>query len=241
MVHPTDRWMAARPDFVVLAGGPRLVEAKTARFLDAEDGWGEQGTDAIPMHYLAQVVWQMAVCAPTLGVERCDLAAFGTYLDDWRVYRVIRREGVEQRIVSAVRDWYERHIIAETPPPIDGSPGCGATLRKLYPGREGQIREADPVDLALARDLARVRGELEALATQAAGIEHAIQERMGDAQRLLDPATQKPIATWQIQRGRRTLDTTSIRQAHPDIAEQHTRVSEPRRVFRFTPTNQENE
>jgi putative phage-type endonuclease len=59
--HPDRPWQIANPD---RHAGPDLFEAKTAR--DSE-GWGEEGTDQIPVHYRAQCLHYMDVT----GTRRC--------------------------------------------------------------------------------------------------------------------------------------------------------------------------
>ena len=83
-IHPTHPMMSAHVDRFVLGNGlskpaTRLLECKTANPF-ARGEWGEPGTDQVPMSYLCQCIWYMAIT----GIEQCDLAVlFGN--SDFRI------------------------------------------------------------------------------------------------------------------------------------------------------------
>ena len=59
-----------------------LLECKTASPFNQSD-WGELGTDEVPMSYLVQCLWYLAIT----NLERCDVAVlFGN--SDFRIYEV---------------------------------------------------------------------------------------------------------------------------------------------------------
>jgi putative phage-type endonuclease len=66
----TRPWQVANVD----ALGPRIVEAK---YSPMTDGWGEPGTDLIPVYYRAQALWYLDTFGgPEHGFERADVAVF---------------------------------------------------------------------------------------------------------------------------------------------------------------------
>jgi putative phage-type endonuclease len=76
-VHPELDWMAFNPDR--LTTDSELVEIKTA---STRDGWGRQGTDAIPLTYQAQCHWGLHVLGLTIchvGVLFGDPFQFARY------------------------------------------------------------------------------------------------------------------------------------------------------------------
>lgn len=137
------------------------------------DGWGEPGTDDIPVHYRAQVLWQCDV----LDVETWTVAALGP--GGFREYEgvidhkdlVLMRE-YGRRFVDRVRDG--------DPPPLDDHPATLATIKRLHPDLED--RDADvPADVAAgyARALAAER-----LAKRLKGrYEARLRDAMGSARR----------------------------------------------------------
>lgn len=233
--HPTLPWLAVRPDLLVYAGERREVECKSARKLDADDGWGEPGTDAIPRHYVVQVLVQLAVLAPSQNMERADVAAFGTIDDDWRVYVLRRRERLEASILARLGDWYEAHVVDGRPPVIDGSEGCGRALTRLHGSPDRRWLDPTPADLALARDLAAVRRQILDLETRKAELEHRIQDRIGDAYGI------RQVATWMPRRGRTGIDADRLRRELPEVAAKYTTTGEAGRTFRLIADQEGNE
>lgn len=79
------RWQVATPDRLVTSlAGRELLENKTAH--DAT-GWGEPGTDEIPVYYRCQVLWQL----DTLGLSRAHVAVliagsdYREYVVEWNI------------------------------------------------------------------------------------------------------------------------------------------------------------
>ena len=62
--------------------GPLNIEIKTVSPFKIKE-WGDEGTDALPLHYVAQVQWGMGIT----GREQCDV--FALIGDDLRRYSVL--------------------------------------------------------------------------------------------------------------------------------------------------------
>lgn len=122
-----------------LAPSGDVVEAKTTSHWDE---WGEAGTDQIPVPYLAQVLWQLAL---TTTAERAHVAVLGPFLD-FRGYVVERDEYLTDidAIIRAAREFYGS-LDAEVPPPLDDHKATIATLRREHPDiAKGQQAEVAP-------------------------------------------------------------------------------------------------
>jgi putative phage-type endonuclease len=221
LVHPDYPWATARPDGLT---DDALVEAKTAGKLDAARGWGPAGSDVVPIDYRVQTLWQLAV----VPRERVDLCAFGTWQDDWRVYSIPYDDRRIPLLLRAIADWHEKYILAGSPPPVDGSEDCTSALRALYPDSPAKaLVDATAEDLALARDLLRVRAEIAALEMAKAELDNRLRLRIGDAYGL------RGIATWAPTKGRETIDSARLRAEMPDVAATYTKTGEPGRTLRF--------
>lgn len=193
LVRPDAPWMSCRPDFYAMppCDEARLVEAKTARYLDVEEGWGEAGTDRVPRHYQIQLIWLMAVT----DWHRVDLAAFATGNDEWRIYTLRRSERVEKAVVDRARDWYERHIVEGHPPMIDGTPACARVLALQHDNVDKAVFvDGDARDRALHRDLVALRRQMDALQTRRQRVENQLRARIGDAYGLRVDG--EVLATW---------------------------------------------
>jgi putative phage-type endonuclease len=75
----------------------RILECKTANPF-ATNEWGEVGTDQVPMSYLCQCIWYMAIT----GINHTDLAVlFGN--SDFRIYEITRDLELEDLIILIIR------------------------------------------------------------------------------------------------------------------------------------------
>jgi predicted phage-related endonuclease len=175
-------WMHCRVDFRVwesaylTTDADRILECKTTRQYD--DEWGAEGTDAVPVHYLVQCVWQMA-CT---GIERTDLAAFSTWGDDFRIYTIYRDLDVERAIVDAVRAWYQLHVIGGVLPGADGSDGCKIGLGALMARRPKPkaLREATADEAAMVARYFEARDEHKAVDGEVRALKNIIAESILD-------------------------------------------------------------
>jgi hypothetical protein len=241
-----EAWMGDRPDRYVHDRAPsivmapqdprcdRLLEAKkTWSFTHGEteaDTWGDPGTESVPLAYFFQCHWHILVCghhAPNL--DRCDLAAFCARTEEFRIYTIRRDEKMEAALVARARDWWERYIIGGMQPPVsDGYEATHRTLARLtLPGVTDEMRDPDGTDLALARDIKRLRRQAEDLQAQCSGLEAKLKERIGTSRGI------RKIATWSPRRGTTTLDRAKLTRDHPDVARAYEKHGEPTRTFRF--------
>ncbi len=115
------------------------------------DGWGEDGSDDIPVYYRAQVLWQMDV----LGVDTGYLAAW--HGAEFRCY-VIRRDEKDLRVMRGAARRFLDQLESGEAPPLDGHTATLAALRKLHPSIE-DVEVEVPVEFAegyrRARELRR--------------------------------------------------------------------------------------
>ena len=81
-----------------------LLECKTASPFNQSD-WGELGTDEVPMSYLVQCLWYLAIT----NLERCDVAVlFGN--SDFRIYEVFRDKELEELIISKAAAFWNDYV-----------------------------------------------------------------------------------------------------------------------------------
>jgi predicted phage-related endonuclease len=204
-----------------------VMDAKSARRLTEDNGW-TAAADGIPEHYAAQLLWQCAA----LGVEDAHLAAYGTQYDEWRTYRLSISEAHQRAVIAAVADWRERHLLGEVPPPIDGSDAWNRHLGAKFRGSSSVTRiEAAAEDVALARDLARVRKQIAGLSQDADLLTQKLKARLGDNHLLTTGG--EVLASWKPRKGSARMDAAALRAAHPDIAEKFTVRGEDSRTFKL--------
>lgn len=152
MRHPVLPMIIGSPDRLV-KGEQRGVELKTEnQFMDE---FGEPGTDQVPYHYLVQCAHYMAVT----GMPVWDLALLHGGAA-FSIYTIERDLELEHSMLAQLMDWWDRHIVAKTPPDVDGSDAWRVYLRTKFPRnllplkdveRNGEVLE-DVKQLARIRD-----------------------------------------------------------------------------------------
>jgi putative phage-type endonuclease len=130
-LHCERAWQAATPDRLVTDpdGNTELLEIKTS---SVADGWGDVGTDEIPVYYRAQVIWQL----DTLGLRRCHVAVLLPFLD-FRAYVVEYDEAEAQLMRDAAQEFLD-DIQQGNRPPIDDTTATYQVVRELHPDIDGE-------------------------------------------------------------------------------------------------------
>jgi putative phage-type endonuclease len=123
--HPAE---IANPDRLVLDSEWRtvaIVEAKTSR---DDEGWGEEGTDQIPVHYRAQCLWYLMV----LGVTTCHVAVLIAG-SEYREY-VVEYDPAEALLMRNAAAEFMRTLADDERPAIDGHSATYQAIRELPEG-----------------------------------------------------------------------------------------------------------
>lgn len=215
LVHPDHAWMLANLDGTA-AGA--VVEAKTTGRLS--DEWGDDGTDQVPVHYVAQCVHYMAVS----GLSEAHLACL--FLADrlLRVYRLAWDQGLADQLVTLEAKFWRR--VEQRDPPPATTP---ADMAKLWRRDAGTETEATPAVLAACERLKEVRDAQKHMAEERDRLEGEVKAYMQDCATLLGPDG-KALATWKTAKTRR-LDTKGLKEAEPDTWERFATTSEARRFL----------
>lgn len=123
-----------------------LLECKWVAF--SWDGWGEEGTDDIPVYYRAQALWQLDV----MGVDEVFVCALGP--GGFRVYKVHRDEKDLRLMREEARRFMASIAAGQQPPLDDDHIATVATLKRLHPS----VDDVDyQVDLEFAEGYRRAR------------------------------------------------------------------------------------
>lgn len=121
----TDRRVKNDPD-----GTRRGLEIKTAYPRTAEQwqGWGESGTDLIPLDAMFQV-------SHYLGVTGFDVFDVAVLLNghDFRIFHIKRDEGLIATVLAKEVEFWDKHIVPQNPPEIENAD----TAVLLYPKANG--------------------------------------------------------------------------------------------------------
>lgn len=213
--HPRHGFILCHPDGVTDDG--RLFEAKNTR---SGEGWGEPGTDDLPIEYLVQVQHNMLV----MGLAVADVAVLIAG-SDFRIYEVPADAELHAMLIDREARFWEQ--VERAVPP---DPKSAADVLALY-GRASQDlrKQADPAVLAHLTTLAEIKASAKFYESEIERHETAIKAFLAEADTLVNG--REVLATWKASKPAERFDTAAFRASHPDLATAFTKVGEPTRRF----------
>ncbi len=195
--HPEHAWVTCTPDSLVMVDGApkRNVQIKCVgarpsfswpgmcSIPDDDGPFIINPSEGIPQYYRVQVEWEMGILHAIHHVEETHLVALlgGTEL---RIYEVRRDQELWGALFEAASKFWFDHVVADVPPPPDGSEAFKKFLARRYPQAERADLEPMPREVeALARRYLKSR-EIEGRASDAKDLvanelRAAIGERAG--------------------------------------------------------------
>jgi putative phage-type endonuclease len=210
-IHPQHTFMSAHIDRLVLecngqASPTRILECKTANpFAQLE--WGEAGSDQVPMSYLCQCIWYMAIT----GIEKTDLAVlFGN--NDFRIYEIIRDQELEELVLQRAISFWDDYVLKGTPPPAVNEADCHSLFSKGDPEKSAYATEAI---MTLTKRFRILNSEIEVREQEISSIKQIIMAQMGDAEKLTYQG--QIVATWKAPKQSYRLDSKRLELEHPDL------------------------
>ena len=200
--------------------GPLNIEIKTVSPFKIKE-WGDEGTDALPLHYVAQVQWGMGITKR----EQCDV--FALIGDDLRRYSVL----ADAELIAAMRDkaqaFWQQYVATLNPPPPAGE----SDLYALYPRDTGEAIAIDGDDAAVAAlcELRALKDEAKSIGEKIAVAEGVLKTKMADA--AVATLGGQRVCSWKSQSAKR-FDQKAFAAAQPAMFDQFIKTTESR-VFRL--------
>jgi len=199
--------------------GNRIVEIKTARF---GFEWGEEGTDEIPIEYIAQVQHYMTVT----GYDVADVAVL-IGGQDFRIYEVPADTELQEIMIAKEREFWGM-VKAGTPP----DPVCLADAIHLFGKNDVHEEvEADADTLTVIEELIHINQAIKNLEMRSDALKSKIITYMGARGDVLTDKDGNAICTYKLSNGRKTFDGKTFGKDHPDLYAQYLKQGEPSRRF----------
>jgi putative phage-type endonuclease len=210
-LHPEHSYMSAHIDRFVLNGGvsarSRILECKTANPFSSSE-WGEIGSDEVPMSYLCQCIWYMAIT----GIDKTDLAVlFGN--SDFRIYEIDRDQALEALVIAKATTFWNEYVLKDIPPPVSSEQDCQTLFSKGDPAKS---IEAAQETLELTKRLHLLNSEIDVREEELSFIKQNIMSQMGEAELLTYQG--RTLATWKAPKPSFRLDSKRFEQELPEIA-----------------------
>jgi putative phage-type endonuclease len=210
-IHTQHSYMSAHIDRFVVEGSTstptRILECKTANPFSSGE-WGEIGSDEVPMSYLCQCIWYMAITA----IDKTDLAVlFGN--SDFRIYEIARDQGLEELVIAKASTFWNEHVLKDMPPPVSNEQDCQTLFSKGDPAKS---IEAGQETLELTKRLRLLNSEIDVREEEISSIKQTIMSQMGEAELLTYQG--RTLASWKAPKPSFRLDSKRFEQEHPEIA-----------------------
>lgn len=216
LIHPNysymhghiDRFICTSPSLFNDEGNllaDRILECKTANPFTAHE-WGEVGSDQVPLTYLVQCAWYLAIT----GLQRADLAVlFGNA--DFRIYEIQRDDELEEMIITRAKDFWERHVLLDVPPPAQSE----SDYKQLFPQSTSKTVEAPKETCELIKKLKSINEQINIYEQEVSSIKQSIMSQMQDAEVLT--YQNQVVATWKAPKASTRLDTKKLSSEHPEL------------------------
>jgi len=231
-IHPDYSYMSAHIDRFVHTDGldqaaTKILECKTANpFSRAQ--WGEPGSDQIPLHYLTQVTWYLAIT----GIERADIAVLiGN--TDFRIYTILRDPELENLVLEKAHHFWHEHVLKDIPPPAQTPEDCQLLFQRSDPSK---TLEANAETLALLERLQTLHYQGNACDEEITALKTQIMAQMQDAEVLAHQG--QVLATWKAPKASYRLDAKRLETEERAIYEKYKVASQVSRRFVLKETAQ---
>lgn len=201
---PEHPFLACEIDLELRIDGEEVNgEIKTAHPFAAKD-WGAEGTDEIPVYYVAQGMHGLMIKPRKKMIFAALIGA-----DDLRIHEMARDDELIAMIRQKEIAFWERVQTRNPPEPKELS-----DVKWLYAKDAGTVAEADDELVLVCQELKDRKAQARMLEKEIEGLETALKIRMGEAATLL--YRDRPIATWKTQAATR-IDIKGIEEAHPEV------------------------
>ena len=203
-------WMLTNPDGLVSNGYG--YEGKTCSLWKAHE-WGTTAAPTVADHAELQSQWNMAVTGYTGWHVACLIGG------QRNVYRFVERDDeLIEFLVDLSRSFWFEHVLADVPPPVDGSAAVSTLLVERYnlarAGSQVDITTDEWEDLSADRERAKESVHKAKLAHDE--VKNRVRQIMGDAEELY--CGEERLATW---RHTQKFAESRFRKENPDIAEKY--------------------
>ena len=205
--------MSAHIDRFVLVDGinqppTRILECKTANPF-AKNEWGEPGTDQVPMSYLCQCIWYMAIT----GIEQCDLAVlFGN--SDFRIYEITRDQELEALVMEKALHFWNEYVQKDIAPAAKTENDYQTLFKRSDPSK---TIEANLKTVELIRQLQSLSSQSGDVDEQITQIKQHIMNEMKEAEVLSYQGN--VLATWKAPKPSFRLDSKRLELEEKEVYE----------------------
>ena len=216
--HKDYPFLLANVDRVVV-GEDAILECKTAsEYL--KDSWAD---DEIPIAYLAQVQHYLNVLNKKKAYIACLIGG------NKFVWKEIQRDDeLIERMTEKLVDFWENHVLTDTPPEVDAQKSTTEFINKMY-GKDYhdhsiELNAQQIQDLKDLKELKKYESDIKA---QINGIENRIKNALGQSEATFGNSMEYRVSWKPFSRV--TVDSKLLKSKYPEVYENVTKKSESKR------------
>ena len=208
-------YSSATPDYTYKNG---IVEIKTTRMAVKDDdiphGWFMQAQyQAAVMNLIGMPVSQITIAWLGFGLE-FGMASFDVD-DEFGLY-----------LIKFAQSWWEKHVIADVPPPAKTS----EDVQRMYPKHvDGKAVFATEETVELWQRAVQLKNDLKTTEEELDGIKEQLKLMLGNAERL--EYAGEVLATWKASKPVSRFDAKSFQVEYPELYKSYLKEGVPVRSF----------
>ena len=172
-VNPDNQLVVGTPDYL-MPETEHGLEVKTVGTFMAK-GFGDQGTDDVPKHHYLQCEWYMIL----MGWTHWHLAAL-IGGQDYREYRFVRNGGLDEKLLDIAGRFWDKHVKADEPPPLDGSKTVANYLKRTFPTHTDMLPVATDEQAAIYNEYWWSRRQRDQAQAEMDRLENVLKFHIGD-------------------------------------------------------------
>lgn len=209
-------YIFATVDGLIVEDPDRILEIKTAR---TAEGWGEPGTDQIPVEYLCQCQHYMM----TYNRHITDVAVLigGS---DFRIYHIEASESIHNYMLRAYAEFWKL-VENDTAPEMRS---FDDVLRR-FPVSTTNTVEATPYIQMMAQQMKAAKEQICSLENLCEELKTKIAAFMGENEVLT--SAEQILATWKYGKPKQFFDKTRFQTEHPGLFKKYNKQTAPTRTF----------
>ena len=172
------------PDFPFIGGTPdgfinddRLVSFKSTRF---SSDWGEPGTDQVPQAVICQETHYMGLLNDAGRNLRSSVVVPLIGNDEPNLYEVQFAPRLWEALKEKEIAFWHDHILADVPPPLDGTDAAWISLSARFPRGGSDLIEAPPEIVEKVEALKTLSDEKKEVEQKMETLKQEIAEFIGD-------------------------------------------------------------
>jgi len=185
----------------------------------SKKGWGQEGSDEIPAHYLTQVAWYTMLTE----AECADIVMFCKLSDKSTVYTYQRNEALEASLKKKMVEFWKNHVEPQVPPPYQTQKDL---IALFYP--KEQSVSATPEVIETLQKMKELKEQIGAAEEQYEQLKCEVMNFMKESTLLVD-GTLTPICTWKAMAPRNIVDLEKLKK--DGLYETYTKKTQPARQF----------